>query len=123
MLSINTKGLRRAADLLDWEAPRYNDRLSVMDDCMIWLKHQEFREKEELIHLLKIQRETMMQEQRKLLILSRTLKGVCEEYEGTEQQIVESGRYTWKRPGIVNTVNLKQVKDYLRSCGIQIEDL
>lgn len=123
MLSINTNKLRRAADLLDREAPRYNDRLSVLNDCMAWLKHQKFREQEELIHLLKIQYEAMLQEQKRLFILSQTLKGVCEEYECAEQQIVESGRYIWKRPGVVNTINLRQVKDYLRACGMQIEDL
>lgn len=123
MLSINTNKLRKAAELLDREAPHYNERLSVLDDCMIWLKHQEFREQEELIHLLKVQHETMMQEQKKLFILSRTLKNVCEVYEDTEQKIVESRRFAWAMPGIIHTVKLKKIKSYLESCGLQIEDL
>ncbi len=120
MITIHTGRLRDQAELLNKEAFQYNHRLSGLEDCIVWLRHQEFDEVDEILWLLSGQREKLDRQKEELLMLSGILQRICSRYETAEQEILESTDSCQKLKGYVKTIKLSDIRDRLAVLGVQI---
>lgn len=122
MVNVDTRTLRIAADQLGKNAVRYNNRITKLENCIFEIRNQKFSEKEQILHKLNIQKDELYQQRQQMRMLSETLNNICKHYDNSEKQIQEYQRYG-RKVGYINTVNLKQVREYLHALGMQIEDL
>lgn len=122
MVSIKTERLREKADAMNREALHYDYRFQTMEECIFWISHQEFDEKEELQRVLARQYGELREQKRELLLLSGVMQRICDKYEETEQRIMEDRVVCRKFTGFVKMVDLVQMRDKLSLLGIHVTD-
>lgn len=122
MVSVKTNVLKRQADNLKKNVQRYDDRCSVIEECMNWLKVQEFDGKEEIRRVLFRQHGDLIRQKKELLMLSEALWRICEKYEKTEQMIADYHEKLQGTEGYVNMVDLTHICDYLSKWGFRTAD-
>lgn len=122
MVSIDTGALKKTAGQMEQNAQHYDRRTAGLEQCMYWIKSQQFREAEAVYRALSHQCEELYRQKQKWLLLSETIKSVCSSYDRTERRITEY-RPFGQKIGQIHMVSLKQVQDYLQTLGMQIKDL
>ena len=88
-INVKTGALRVQANEINRQAHRYGRRFSALEECMSWVRQQEFDGAEEMYHTLRWQQEEMMRQKRDLLLLSEGLQRICDKYEKTERKLAE----------------------------------
>lgn len=122
MVNIKTERLREKADAMNREALHYNYRFQTIEECISWIKNQEFDEKEELQRVLARQYEELREQKREILLLSGVMQRICDKYDETEQRIMEDRDIYRKFIGYVKMVDLVQMRDELSLLGIHVTD-
>ena len=90
MFSIDTDVLKTQAELLQQESRKFNQHLNRLDEVILWMKRQKFKDSEELIHILNHQKEDMMIQKRQCMLLAESLQRIRENYKNTDQKISDS---------------------------------
>ena len=90
MFSIDTDVLKTQAELLQQESHKFNQHLNRLDEVILWMKRQKFKDSEELIHILNRQRENLMLQKRQCMFLAESLQRISENYKNTDQKISDS---------------------------------
>ena len=90
MFSIDTDVLKTQAELLQQESRKFNQHLNRLDEVILWMKRQKFKDSEELIHILNCQRENLMLQKRQCMFLAESLQRISENYKNTDQKISDS---------------------------------
>lgn len=122
MVSIKTDSLRGQAELLNREVFHYNYRFQVLNDCLHWLKRQEFEEVYEIHRVLVRQCDEMKQQKRELAMLAEAMYRICDKYDRTEQTIIENGEAFQKLAGRVEAVNLDRIREQLSQLGMRMAE-
>ena len=90
MFSIDTDVLKTQAELLQQESRKFNQHLNRLDEIILWMKRQKFKDSEEFIHILNHQKEDMMIQKRQCMLLAESLQRISENYKNTDQKISDS---------------------------------
>lgn len=122
MVSIKTGVLKAQADVLSEEAHHYNYIFSKMDECISWLKRQEFNEANEIYRILTYQYDELQEQKKELLLLSEVTKRIGDKYDKTEKTIIECGESCQKLKGHVYSVNLNSVRNMLFESGLHMAE-
>lgn len=122
-ISVKTAGLREQADKLNREALRYNRRFSEMEDCISWVRRQDFDGADEVYRTLKKQNEEMLRQRKSLLLLGESLRRISDKYDRTEERIIDQGEHIYSgRLVVCSPVILNQLNQLLKNMGLQVSD-
>lgn len=123
MISIRADALRAQTDVLNMKYRNYTYFLPKMDECIVWIRQQEFDEVDEICRILRKERENIQEQRREFLVLSEMLGRICDRYVRAEQEIVDSLQ-NWKRAeGQVGAVKLESLQRLLKEAGISISEV
>lgn len=122
MVSIRTESLRGQADVLYREALHYSNRFLALEECISWVKRQEFDEANEIYRVLTRQYEELAGQKKELILMSEAMRRICDKYDTAERKIVE-GQEVYRKPaGYVGEVNLKHIRSQLSELGIHLAE-
>lgn len=122
MVEIRTRLLKNQAELLSKAALCYDIKISVLEESLTWLKRQEFDEVYQIYQMLKKEWEELKIQKKKLSLLAETMQQICEKYDRTESEIIESGETSRKLSGYVESVNLTQIQMQLSELGFHMTE-
>lgn len=122
MVEIRTRSLKNQAELLSKAALCYDIKISVLEESLTWLKRQEFDEVYQIYQMLKKEWEELKIQKKKLSLLAETMQQICEKYDRTESEIIESGETSRKLSGYVESVNLTQIQMQLSELGFHMTE-
>ncbi len=88
MFSIRTNVIKRQARQLERDARRYEPLLRELDAVLAWLRHQDFQQKDELFHVLRIEQNRLERQKEQMRMLAMALYRICDFYEDTDERIV-----------------------------------
>ncbi len=89
MINVETGKLRESAIRLHNLSANCNHRLLSLQETILWLREQEFRDTRDLSRALKKQYEELRTQKNELKLLSDALIRISDTYEKTEQRITE----------------------------------
>ena len=117
MVSINTEQLRKQADNLTGQSRRFARSQAALEEVLVWMKQQEFKDVGQLIRGIEQQREALEEQRSRMLLLVDGLQRICDKYDSTEQKLVDIAEISPGISGCIEKVDLDYINKFVMVYG------
>lgn len=109
MVSIDTERLRVQAENLTKQSKRIIRSCHALDTVLIWLKYQEFEDKNQLLHNMEMQYEELEEEGSRMFLLAEGLQKVCDKYDAVEEKLADMSTTSSGKTGVVAELDIDYI--------------
>ena len=117
MVSINTEQLRKQADNLTGQSRRFARSQAALEEVLVWMKQQEFKDVGQLIRGIEQQREALEEQRSRMLLLADALQRICDKYDSTGQKLVDIAEISPGISGCIEKVDLDYINKFVMVYG------